>query len=158
MERRRAARLSSPTWVEASVPQTDAAVGNATTSSSKPPATLTGGGASRPPLYPYRMRASAATYASSVSTNMSAYEDLPRHHLLSARNLITSTPDSSYLDSADEGSVLVQDRMNPEWDYSGIRDLGAFLSFQVAADYCLTCSDDSSEGTTTQLANVSSLR
>ena len=36
--------------------------------------------------------------------------------------------------------------MNPEWDYSGIRDLEAFLSFQAAADYCLTCSDDSSEG------------
>ena len=38
------------------------------------------------------------------------------------------------------------DRVNPELDYSGIRDLGAFLSFQAAADYCLTCSDDSSEG------------
>jgi hypothetical protein len=36
--------------------------------------------------------------------------------------------------------------MNPEWDYSGIRDIGAFLSFQAAADYCLTCSNDSSEG------------
>ena len=36
--------------------------------------------------------------------------------------------------------------MNPEWDYSGIRDLGAFLSFQAVADYCLTCSDDSCEG------------
>jgi hypothetical protein len=36
--------------------------------------------------------------------------------------------------------------VNPEWDYSGIRDLRAFLSFQAAADYCLTCSDNSSEG------------
>jgi len=36
--------------------------------------------------------------------------------------------------------------MNPEWDYSGVRDLEAFLSFQAAADYCLACSDDSSEG------------
>ena len=35
--------------------------------------------------------------------------------------------------------------MNPEWDYSGIRDLGAFLSFQAAADYCFSCSDDSGE-------------
>jgi hypothetical protein len=77
---------------------------------------------------------------------MSAYEDLPGHHLLSARNLIASTPDSSYPDSAVEGSVLTQGRANPEWDYSEIRDLGAFLSFQAAADYCLTCSDDSSEG------------
>ena len=40
----------------------------------------------------------------------------------------------------------MQDRVNPEWDYSGIRDLGALLSFQAVADYCLACSDDSSEG------------
>ena len=92
------------------------------------------------------MRASAATYASSVSTSMSTYADFPGHHLLSSRNLIASTPDSSYLDSADEESIPAQERMNSEWDYSGVRDLGAFLSFQVAADYCLTCSDDSSEG------------
>jgi hypothetical protein len=77
---------------------------------------------------------------------MSAYEDLLGHHLLSARNLIASMPNSSYPDSADEGSVLKQGHMNPEWDYSGVRDLGAFLSFQAATDYCLTCSDDSSEG------------
>ena len=31
-------------------------------------------------------------------------------------------------------------------DFSGVRDLEAFLLFQAAADYCLTCSDDSSEG------------
>jgi len=60
------------------------------------------------------MRPSAVTYASSVSTNMSAYEDLPGHHLLSIRNLIASTPDSSYLDSADEGSIPEQGHVNPE--------------------------------------------
>ena len=92
------------------------------------------------------MRTCAATYTSSVSTNMSAYEDLPGHHLLSARNLIASTPDSSYPDTADEGYVLMQDRVTPQWDYSGIHDLRAFLSFQVMTDYCLTCSSDSSEG------------
>jgi hypothetical protein len=114
------------------VPQTDADVSNATTSSSRSPTTLTGGGASRPPLYPYRMRASTVTYASFVSTNLSAYEDLPGHHLLSARNLIVSTPDSSYPDSADVGSILAQDHVNPEWDYSGIRDHGASdMSFLV---------------------------
>jgi len=91
------------------------------------------------------MQSSAMTHASSVSTNMSAYEDLPRHHLLSIRNLIASTPDSSYLGSADEGSIPAQDRANPEWDYFGIRDLEAFLSFQAATDYRLACSDDSSE-------------
>ena len=31
-------------------------------------------------------------------------------------------------------------------DYSGVRDLDAFRSFQLTADYCLTFSEDSSEG------------
>ena len=75
------------------------------------------------------MRASAATYTSSVSNNMSAYVDLPGHHLLSARNLIASTPNGSYPDSAGEESAPTYDRVNPEWDYSRIRDLEAFLSF-----------------------------
>ena len=82
MERRRAARLSSPTWVEAGVPQPDAVVENATPSSPKPATMPTNGNASRPPLLPYWMRIAAVTFASSVSTNMSAYEDLPGHHLL----------------------------------------------------------------------------
>jgi len=86
------------------------------------------------------------TYASSVSTDMSAYENLPGHHLLSIRNLIASTPDSSYPGSSDEESITTRGRMNSEWDYSGVRDLEAFLSFQAAADYCIACSDDSSEG------------
>ena len=86
------------------------------------------------------------TYTSSISTDMSAYEDLRGHHLISIRNLIASTPDSSYPGSSDEESIPVQGRMNPEWDYYEIRDLEAFLSFQAAADYCLACSDDSSEG------------
>jgi hypothetical protein len=77
---------------------------------------------------------------------MSAYEDLLGHHLLSARNLIASTPDNSYPNSTDGESVPTHGHVKPERDYSGIRDLGAFLSFQAAADYCLTCSDDSSEG------------
>ena len=33
-----------------------------------------------------------------------------------------------------------------EWDYSGVRNLDAFWSFQLMANYCLTCSEDSSEG------------
>ena len=138
------------------MPQTDSMVGGTAPSSSSPTATLTGGGASRTPLYPYGMQTSIATYASSISTNMSAYEDLPGHHLLSARNLIASTPDSSYPDSTDEGSTLAQDHVNPEWDYSGIRDLEAFLSFQAAADYCLTYSTTLAKGTTTRLENASS--
>ena len=31
-------------------------------------------------------------------------------------------------------------------DYSGVRDPDTFRSFQLAAAYCLTCSEDSSEG------------
>ena len=31
-------------------------------------------------------------------------------------------------------------------DYSGVRDPDAFRSFQLATAYCLTCSEDSSEG------------
>ena len=96
-------------------------------------------------------------YASSFSTDMSAYEDLPGHHLLSIHNLIASTPDSSYPDSSDEGSIPEQGHVNLEWDYSGIRDLEAFLSFQAATDYCLACSDDSSKGTMIRLGSASSL-
>ena len=33
-------------------------------------------------------------------------------------------------------------------DYSGVRDPGAFRSFQLATAYYLTCSEDSSEGIT----------
>ena len=31
-------------------------------------------------------------------------------------------------------------------DYSGVRDPDAFHSFQLTMAYCLTCSEDSSEG------------
>jgi hypothetical protein len=42
----------------------------------------------------------AATYASSISTNFTEYEDLPSHHLLSIRNLVASSPDESYPEAA----------------------------------------------------------
>ena len=45
----------------------------------------------------------AATYASSSSTNFTEYEDLSGHHLLSIRNLIASSPDDSYPETA--GSI-----------------------------------------------------
>ena len=62
-------------------------------------------GASTPSPFPFGMRTVTGTYASSVSANMSVYEDLPGHHLISIRNLIASPPDSSYPDSADEEYV-----------------------------------------------------
>lgn len=44
-----------------------------------------------------------ATYASSVSTNLSIYDELLGHHLNSIRNLVASTADDSYPESK-EGS------------------------------------------------------
>jgi hypothetical protein len=40
------------------------------------------------------------TYASSASTDVAAYEDLPGNHLLAVRNLIATTNDESYHGSA----------------------------------------------------------
>ena len=81
---------------------------------------------------------------------MSAYADLPGHHLLSIRNLITSSPDDSYPDTvgtiADNINFFMDNFTASEWDYSGVRDLDAFRSFQLMAAYCLTYSEDSSEG------------
>jgi hypothetical protein len=93
------------------VPQPGVVVDNATPSLPKPAAVPANGDASRPLLHPFGMRTPAATYVSSVSTNMSAYEDLPGHHLISIRNLIASTPDGSYPGSADEGYVFVRGHM-----------------------------------------------
>ena len=92
-----------------------------------------------------------ATYASSISSNFTEYEDLPGHHLLSIRNLIASSPDKSYLETAssitDDISFFMDNFMAEEVeDYSGVRDPGIFRSFQLATAYCLTCSEDSSEG------------
>ena len=156
MERRRVARLGYPAWAEASVPQPDAMVEDATSPSPKAAAVLTEENASRPPLHPYVMRTPATTYASSVSPNMSAYEDLPGHHLLSARNLIASTPDSSYPYSADGGYVLKHDRVILEWDYTGIRDLGAFCRFSLRQTIASPVPMTPVRGTMIQLENASS--
>ena len=93
----------------------------------------------------------AASYASSSSTNFAEYEDLPGHHFLSIRNLITSSPNDSYPETAssiaDDISFFMDNFTAEEAeDYSGVRDPDAFHLFQLAAAYCLTCSEDSSEG------------
>jgi len=81
---------------------------------------------------------------------MSAYEDLSGHHLILIRNLIASSPDDSYPDTAgtiaDDINFFMDNFTASEWDYSGVHNLDAFRSFQLAANYCLTCSEDSSEG------------
>ena len=102
-----------------------------------------------PPLGPSIL--TAATYASSSSTNFAEYEDLPGHHLLSIRSLIASSPNDSYPETASSTADDVNffmDNFTAEEaeDYSRVRDPGAFRSFQLATAYCLTCSEDSSEG------------
>jgi hypothetical protein len=51
--------------------------------------------------FPFGLDSVAQAYASSVSTSMSAYEELPGHHLRSTLDLIASTPASEYLDSTE---------------------------------------------------------
>ena len=92
-----------------------------------------------------------ASYASSSSTNFAEYEDLPGHHLLSIRNLVSSSPDDSYPETASSIAndiIFFMDNFTAKEAeyYSGVRDSDAFRSFQLAAAYCLTCSEDSSEG------------
>jgi len=98
------------------------------------------------------MRNTAArTYASSISTNFTEYEDLPGHHLLSIRNLIASSLDESYPEAAssivDDVNFFMNNFAAEEAeDYSGVYDPDALRSFQLATAYCLTCSEDSSKG------------
>jgi hypothetical protein len=51
------------------------------------------------PAFPFGLDSVARAYASSIRTSMSAYEELPRHHLCSTLDLVASTPASEYLDS-----------------------------------------------------------
>jgi len=89
--------------------------------------------------------------ASSTSANSTKREDLPGHHLLSIRNLVASSPD----ESCPEAASLIADDVNffmnnftaeEAEDYSGVRDPDALRTFLLATAYCLTCSEDSSEG------------
>jgi len=146
MEHPRAAHLSSPTRVEAGVSQPGVVAKDITASPPEAAVVPPRGGMATPSPFPFGFRTPAAVYASSISTNMSVYEDLPGNHLISICNLITSNPDDSYPESADEVNFFVQNCMASEWDYFGVRNLDAFLAFQAAVDYCFACSDNSSEG------------
>ena len=79
------------------------------------------------------MCSNVATYASSVSTNMSAYEELPGLHLFAIRKLITSSPDDSYHEMAgsiaDDINFFMDNFTTSEWDFSGVCDHDAFHSF-----------------------------
>jgi hypothetical protein len=76
---------------------------------------------------------------------MAAYEDLPSHHMLAVRNLITTTKDESYHGSANELPPATSHGY-AEWDFSGVPDLVMFQWFLDAADYWFGYSDDSSAG------------
>jgi hypothetical protein len=91
------------------------------------------------------MRNAATAYASSASIDVAAYEDLPDHHLLAVRNLITSTNDESYHGSASELPPATSHGY-AEWDFSGVPDPVVFQRFLDAADYWFGYSDDSSAG------------
>jgi hypothetical protein len=91
------------------------------------------------------MRNAGTAYASSASTDVAAYEDLPGHHLLAARNLIATTNDESYHGSASELPPATSHGY-AEWDFSGVSNLVMFRRFLDAADYWFGYSDDSSAG------------
>jgi hypothetical protein len=129
MERRQAARVAS---------QRDAPT-NATT------AAVTGEHVVPEPRFPHDMRNAAMAYASSASTDVAAYEDLPGHHLLTARNLIATTNDESYHNSASELPPATSHGY-AEWDFSGVPDPVMFQRFLDVADYWFGYSEDSSAG------------
>jgi hypothetical protein len=91
------------------------------------------------------MRNAAATYTSSASTDVVAYEDLPDHHLLAVRNLIATANDESYHGSASELPPTTSHGY-AEWDFSGVPDPVMFQRFLDVADYWFGYFDDSSVG------------
>jgi hypothetical protein len=66
-----------------------------------PPASLIAPVPGSMPLsaFPYGLDLVVRAYASSVSTRMSTYEELPGHHLRSTLDLVAFMPVSEYLDS-----------------------------------------------------------
>jgi hypothetical protein len=67
------------------------------------------------------MRNIAATYASSVSTDVTTYEDLLGHHLLAVRNPIATPNDELYHGSASELRPTTSHGY-AEWDFSSVPD------------------------------------
>jgi hypothetical protein len=129
MERRRAARAAS---------QRDAPASEVAT-------TPAGERAVPEPQFPHGMRNAATAYASSACTDVAAYEDLPSHHLLVVRNLITSTNDESYHGTVSELPPATSHGY-AEWDFSGVPNPVMFQQFLDAADYWFGYSNTSSAG------------
>jgi hypothetical protein len=80
------------------------------------------------------MHNAATAYASSASTDVAVYEDLPGHHLLTVRNLIATTNDESYHGSASELPPATSHGY-AEWDFFSVPDPVMFQRFLNAADY-----------------------
>jgi hypothetical protein len=129
MERRRATRVAS---------QRDVPI-NTTT------AALTGEHTVPEQRFPHGMRNAAIAYASSASTDVAAYEDLPGNHLLATKNLIATTNNESYHGSASELPPAASHGY-AEWDFSGVPDPVMFQRLLDTADYWFGYSDDSSAG------------
>jgi hypothetical protein len=91
------------------------------------------------------MHNATTTHASSASTDVAAYEDLPCHHLLAARNLIATTNDESYHGFASELPHATSHGY-AEWDFFSVPDPTMFWRFLDAADYWFGYSDSSSAG------------
>jgi hypothetical protein len=74
-----------------------------------------------PSAFPFGLDSVARVYASSVSTSISAYEELPGHHLRSTLDLVASTPASEYLDSTEtpetEPRATASRHYNPRDDW-----------------------------------------
>jgi hypothetical protein len=70
------------------------------------------------PQFPHGMHNTAAAYASSASTDVAVYEDLPGHHLPAVRNVIATTNDVSYHGSANDLLPATSHRY-AESDFSG---------------------------------------
>jgi hypothetical protein len=84
-------------------------------------------------------------YASSASTDVAVYVDLPGHHLLAARNLIATTNDESYHGSASELPPATS-HVYAEWDFSSVPNPVMFQRFLGTVDYWFGYSDDFSAG------------
>jgi hypothetical protein len=83
------------------------------------------------------MRNTAVAYASSSSTDVAAYDDLPGHHPLAVRNLITSTNVESYHDSTSARPPPPRATLHgyAERDFSDVPDLVMFQRFLDVVDY-----------------------
>jgi len=102
---------------------------------------MDGGKAAASSELPFGFRSTATTYASSASTSLSAYAELPGHHLRSSLDLITTPPVSSYPEDPTSGE--------DEWasaDFSSCGDPETFMRFLEASNYCLGYSDSDDGG------------